>query len=63
MYSNGLINDNQFGFRRAHTADDQFLLTYGMVSKWYDVGFIVGIVLFDFTKAFDAVSDHLLLDK
>ena len=34
-----------------------------MVTKWYDVGFIVDVVLFDFAKAFDVVSHHLLLDK
>ena len=35
-------------------------LTYCMVSKWYDVGFIVDAVLFDFAKAFDVVSYHML---
>ena len=45
--SNRIFNDNQFDFRRGRTVDDQFLLTYGMVLKWYDVGFIVDVVLFD----------------
>ena len=33
-----------------------------MVSKWYNVGSIVDVVLllFDFAKAFDVVSHHLL---
>ena len=39
------------------------MLTYVIVSKWYDVDFIVDVVLFDFAKAFDVVSHHLLLDK
>ena len=61
--SNELSNDNnQFGFRRRRTVDDQLLLTYGMLSTWYDVGFIVDVVLFDFTKAFDIVSHYLLLE-
>ena len=34
-----------------------------MESKWYDVGFIVDIVLFDFAMALDVVSHHLLLDN
>ena len=34
-----------------------------MVSKWYDVGFIVDVFLFDFAEAFDAVSRPLLLNK
>ena len=33
-----------------------------MVSKWYDVGFIVYVVLFDFVEASNIVSHHLLLD-
>ena len=34
--SNRFLNDNQFGFRWGRTADDQLLLTYGMVSLWYE---------------------------
>ena len=34
-----------------------------MVSKWYDVGFIVDVVLFDFDKAFNVVSHNLLLHR
>ena len=61
--SNGLFNDNQIGFRLLCTVDHQLLLTYGIVCKWYDVGFIFDVVLFEFAKAFDVVSHHLLLDK
>ena len=61
--SNGLFNDNQFCFRPGRTVDDQLLLNYGMISKWYDVGFIVEVVLFDFAEAFDVFSHHLLLDN
>ena len=59
----GLFNDNQFSYGRGRTADDQLLSTYGMVSKWYDVGFIVNVDLFDFAKAFAVVSHHLLLNN
>ena len=67
--SNGLFNDNQFGFRRGRTVNDQLLfltqllLYYGMLSNWYDVCSIVDVVLFGFVKAFDIVSPNLLLDK
>ena len=61
--SNGLFNYNQFGFRRGRTIDDQFLLTCGMVSKYYDVGYIVDLFYFYFAIASDVVSHHLLLDK
>ena len=38
-------------------------MTFGMISKWYDVDLIVDVVLFYFAKAFDVVSHYLLLDK
>ena len=34
-----------------------------LLMKWYDMCFIVDVVLFDFAKAFDVVSHYLLLDK
>ena len=34
-----------------------------MVSKWYDVGLIVDVVLFHFAIAFNVVSHHWLLNK
>ena len=47
-----------------YTVDDHIFLTYDMVSKGlYNVSFIADEVLFDFAKAFDVVSHHLLLDK
>ena len=32
-----------------------------MVSKWYNVSFIVDVVLYDFAKAFDVVSQYVSL--
>ena len=61
--SNSLFNKCQFGFRRGHTVEDQLLLTYNQVAEWYDIGFTVDVVLFDFSKAFDVVSHELLLEK
>ena len=61
--SNRLFNDNQFGFRRGRTVDDQLLLDYFMVSKWYNVGFMVDVDLFDFSKVIDVISHYLLSDK
>ena len=62
--SNRSFNDNnQFGFRRGRTVDNQLLLSYGMVSKWYDVDFIVDVILFDFAKTFDVVAHNWLLDE
>ena len=50
-------------FDGAVTVNYQILLTYSMVSKWYDVGFIVDVVLFDFAKAFIVVSHNILVDS
>ena len=61
--SNGLFNDNQFAFRRGRTVNDQVLLMYDMVSKWYNVGYIVDVVFFDFAINSDVVSNHFLLVK
>ena len=61
--SNGLFSDEQYGFRRGMTVEDQLLVTYDSVSKWYDEGYIVDVVLFDFSKAFDVVPHSILLAK
>ena len=63
LESNSLISENQFGFRKGRSVEDQLLLTYNSVSLWYDQGFLVDLVLFDFTKAFDVVPHSLLLKK
>ena len=36
---------------------------YDMVSKWYNVGYIVDVVFFDFAINSDVVSNHFLLVK
>ena len=60
---NGLISDDQFGFRCGYTVDDQLLLTYNRVTAWLDAGSVVDVVLFDFAKAFDMVDHEILLFK
>ena len=40
---------------------NQLILIYAMVSKWYVMGFIIDVVLFDFAKAVDVASYPLLL--
>ena len=60
--SNGIFSNDQYGFRQGRTVDDQLLLVYNDVTAWLDAGYIVDLVLFDFSKAFD-VNHALLIDK
>jgi hypothetical protein len=59
----GILSENQFGFRRHRSTEDQLLLTYGDVSEWLDQGLVVDLILLDFSKAFDVVSHSVLLQK
>lgn len=60
---NQILSDNQFRFIQGRTVDDQLLLVYDEVSRWLDSGFVVDVVLFDFSKAFDVVSHAVLIEK
>lgn len=71
LESDRLLTDDQFGFRQGRTvgkinkyktAEDQLLLGYS-VSSWVDYGYIVDVIQFDFTKAFDTRSHFVLLNK
>ena len=42
---------------------DQLLLTYNTVSKNTDLGEMAGIILSDFSKAFDVVFRDIMIDK
>ena len=63
LEANQLLSNDQFGFRRDRTVDDQLLIVYNDVSLWVDSGYVVDIVLFDFSKVFDIVSHAVLIDK
>ena len=63
LEANQLLSNDQFGFCRGRTVDDQLLIVYNDVSLWVDSGYVVDIVLFDFSKAFDVVSHAVLIDK
>ena len=60
---NSLISKEQYGFRAGHMVEDQLILAYDDVSKWYDMGYTVDVILFDFSKAFDKVSHVILIRK
>ena len=58
-----LFDDRQFGFRSRRSVTDQLLLAYNNITQWYDQGYTVDLLLFDFIKAFDKVHHQTLLNK
>ncbi|KAK3879851.1 hypothetical protein Pcinc_015615 [Petrolisthes cinctipes] len=57
------VSLDEFGFRQGRTVDDQLLLVYDDVISWLDSGYVVDVVLFDFSKAFDVVCHTILIDN
>ena len=60
---NNILYDSQFGFRPGRSVLDQLIITYDYITRCYDLGNVVDLVLFDFRKAFDVVPHCVLLDK
>jgi hypothetical protein len=63
LEENCLLSPDQFGFRSGRSTEDQLLLTYGEVAERVDSGYVVDVVLLDFSKAFDVVCHSVLLQK
>ena len=63
LESCGLLSDRQFGFRKHISTEDQMLLVYSDVSGMVDDGFIVDLIMLDFSNAFDVISHTVLLQK
>ncbi|KAK4326805.1 hypothetical protein Pmani_002709 [Petrolisthes manimaculis] len=63
LQDNLILDDSQHGFRAERAVSDQLILTYNLVTLWYDQGSTVNLILFDFVKAFDRVHHQTLLDK
>ncbi|KAK4321887.1 hypothetical protein Pmani_007350 [Petrolisthes manimaculis] len=63
LQDNLILDDSQYGFRAERAVSDQLILTYNLVTLWYDQGSTVDLILFDFVKAFDRVHHQTLLDK
>lgn len=52
LEENHILSEDQYGFRRGRTVDDQLLLTYDFVTSEVDKGNVVDVVQFDFSKSF-----------
>ena len=61
--SNCLISDRQFSFRKFRSTKDQMLLVHSEIAELVDDCLVVDMIMLNFAKAFDVVSDILLLDK
>ena len=57
---NQLLSPYQYGFRSGRSVSDQLLFTYDYVTDYYDQGFSVDVIFFDFKKAFDVYNHRLL---
>ena len=61
--TNSLLSERQFGFRKSRSTEDQLLLVYSEIAGLVDRGWVVDMVMLDFSKAFEVVSHVVLLDK
>ena len=57
------MSDNQYGFRKSRSVEDQLLLTNVEVADKVDSGLIVDVILLYVSKAFDVVSHSIILNK
>lgn len=58
-----LLNENQHGFRKSHSCETLLLSLYESLITNINKGEINGLILLDFSKAFDLVDHDLLLKK
>ena len=63
LESNNILSSHQYGFWRNRITEVQLLSTYNDVGRWIDEGYVVNVILLDYSKAFDLVSHVVLLSK
>ena len=60
LESNALLSDHQFGFRQGRSTTEKLILVYDEITRLMDAGYIVDLVLFDYSEAFDLVCHNVL---
>ncbi|XP_024893569.1 uncharacterized protein LOC112468571 [Temnothorax curvispinosus] len=61
--SHNILDDRQSGYRKGYSTQSALLRLSHDIRSGVDVGEVLILVLFDFSKAFDTVSHFLLLTK
>jgi hypothetical protein len=59
----GILCDNQHGFRKRRSCETQLIITLEEIARKYARGDQVDVILLDFAKAFDKVPHQRLLHK
>ena len=63
VIENGFVDDNQFGFRQAHSTEDALMKFADMVQKELAANKHVVSVFVDVSKAFDSCDHGILINK
>ena len=63
FYSNSILVNYQHGFRQGHSCETQLITIIESVARNLDLGQQSGLLLLDFSKAFDTVPHQRLLNK
>ena len=58
---NNVLSDSQFGYRKKRSTDIAATLFVDNIRKNIDTGKLVGAIFIDLTKAFDTVSQCLII--
>ena len=61
LESNHILSAEQFWFCQGRTVDDQLLLVYDNVTSWLDLGYVVDVVLFNISEAYDVVCHTIFI--
>ena len=63
LISNGILSNHQHGFRAHHSCDSSLTMIFEYLVTSIDRGDMNGMILIDFSKAFDLVNHKILIHK